>query len=100
MLLKSEDYCICASVSGLFCLQESGDREGMLVPLSSWNIMDNNRGTASFGGVENCLLFICLVIFNSFHKNTAVEQGKVNLKNFIRAVSKTVIILLLKNIAP
>lgn len=95
-----EKYCVCASVSGLFCLQESGDRVGMLVPLSSGTIMDNNRVTAGFRGMENSLPFICLFIFSFFHKNTAVEQDKVDLKNFIRAVSKRVISLLIKNRAP
>lgn len=60
--------------------------------------MDNNRVTAILGGMENSLLFICLFIFNHFCKNTAVEQGKVDLKNFISAVSKTVISLLIKEL--
>ena len=78
-----------ASASGLFCLQESSDRVGMVAPLSSWSMRDDSGVAASFGGMENSLLFMCLFLFNSFHKNAAVKQGKADLNNIIRAVSKT-----------
>lgn len=87
--VKEEKYCISASDSGLCCLQESSDRVGMLVPLSSRNMINNNRVIASSGGMENSFLFICLFIFSSFHKNSAVEQDKVDLKNYQRSLQNS-----------
>lgn len=85
-----------ASASGLLCLQKSSDRVGMVPPLGSQNVLDNSGVTASFDGMENSLLLMCLFLFNSYHKNAAGKQGKVDLNNIIRTVSKTVSSLLIK----